>query len=288
MKERRWWRRLGRYALPSGCGFVLIVVVIGCTVLFDMLRPWPIKLIIDHVLQKDAPLPRSLGWISTLPGAEGPAGLLGWLTAGTVLLFLGGWLSRMVQGYLQAGVGNRLVYALGADLFGHLQRLSLRFHGRRSTGDLVKRVTGDCDCVRRLTINVLLRLVTALLTILGIIAVLWKLDATLTLVAVGVAPILGLCVRRFARPMEERTYEQYKIQGEVMALAEQTLVALPVIKAFTREAHQDRHFGEAWRRADAAYRRMTASQIQFNIGTRVVTAAGTVAVMVLGGIPRVG
>ena len=281
--NERWWFRMARYGYPQWRGILLLVALLAVGALFDVLRPWPVKLIIDHVFDQASPLPDYLGWLEALPGASGRTGLLGWLTAGTMLLFLGGWLCKVAQNYLQAGVASRMVYALGADLFGHLQSLSLRFHGRRATGDLVQRVTGDSECVRAILTKVALPLLTSCLTIASMLLIMWGLDPVLTLVAVGVTPLLGICIWWFAGPMEERAYTQYNIQGEVLACAEQTLVALPMMKAFTREPYQDERFADAWRRENAAALGVAVSEIQFNVSTGAVTAAGTAAVLALGG-----
>jgi ABC-type multidrug transport system fused ATPase/permease subunit len=71
----------------------------------------------------------------------------------------------MVQSYVQAGAGSRMVYDLGADLFHHLQHLSLRFHGRNSIGDLVRRITANTGCVRDLVFAVFIPMFSALLSL---------------------------------------------------------------------------------------------------------------------------
>ena len=129
-----WWLRLLRYALPHRNGLVLVLLLMLTGVLVGMLRPWPLKLIVDYVL-KGEPLPDSVGWFQDLAGASSSSALLGWLAVGTVGLFLAQRAIKIVQAYIKAGVGSRMVYDLGADLFSHLQRLSLRFHGRERTGE---------------------------------------------------------------------------------------------------------------------------------------------------------
>ena len=69
-------------------------------------------------------------------GAVTREGLVLWSVAGTVLLFLLGWLVGLATGYANIGFGQRMVYDLASDLFTHLQRLSLRFHSRKSVGRL--------------------------------------------------------------------------------------------------------------------------------------------------------
>ncbi len=279
---KSWWLRLGRYGLSQRRGLALIVLLIGVDVLFGLLRPWPMKLILDNVL-KNEPLPEKLSWLNSLPGAPSGFALLAWLTVATVVLFLGGWIARTIQSYVQVSTGSRMVYALGSDLFRHLQRLSLRFHNRQSTGDLVKRVTTDCDCVRVLVMNVALPLLTSVATLAGMIVILSRLDGSLAAVALLVAPLLGFCIWFFAGPMTERTYAQFELQGATMSRAEQTLTALPVVKAFGREEYEDQRLDELWRKADKAYLRVLASELQFKVGTGTVTALATAIIFAIGG-----
>jgi len=259
---------------------MLIAILAGVGT--ELLKPWPLKLIVDQVLQ-DHSWPPAAEWLNSLPSASSKSGMLIWLTLATVGVFLAGWFAKMVQQYLQVGVGARMVYALSADLFHHLQRLSLRFHGQSRTGDLVKRVTTDTGCVRELVLSAGLPLVTSLLTLGSLIAIMGTLDATLALVALVVTPLLGLCIWYFAAPMTERSYAHATLQGDIMAGAEQTLTALPLVRAFGQEPREQQRFSASWRQGDRAYLRLTASQLQFKVGTGTVSALGTALVLGVGG-----
>jgi ATP-binding cassette subfamily B protein/subfamily B ATP-binding cassette protein MsbA len=280
--KRLWWFKLGRYARAQWPGLLLAMGCMALAVGLEVLRPWPLKLLVDHAFEGQ-PLPAGMAWLALLPGAGSRTGLLAWLTAGTVVLFLGGWLGRMAQQYVQAGVGARMVYGLSADLFRHLQRLSLRFHNRQRAGDLVKRVTTDTNCVRELFFSVFVPMVAAMLTLAGMFGVLWKLEPRLALMAMLVAPVLGLCIWRFAAPMSERSEAYYASQADVMSAAEQTLTALPAVWAFRQEAREQERFEASWRDSDGAYLRMTAAQLRFKCTTGAVTAVGTAAVLAAGG-----
>jgi ATP-binding cassette, subfamily B, bacterial len=260
--------------------------VVGCMLLgvgVDALRPWPMKWIIDHLLP-GRPLPAAAAWIAALPGGGAPAGALAWLAALTVALFLATQAVRIAQGYVQAGVGLRMTFALGADLFDHLQRLSLSFHGRRRTGDLIRRVTADTGCVRDLVLWVFLLALTSLVSLAVMVAIMWRLDRGLAVLALCVAPPLGLLIRLFSGRLTARSLRQQQIEGEVMAHAEQTLTALPVVQAFNREAFETRRFRRLTRRSVQAYLGTIAAQLQFKLGTGSVTALGTAVVIVVGGL----
>src|SRR5207244_10538516 len=87
--------------------------------------------------------------------------------------------------------GQRMVYDLAADLFHRLQRLSLLFHGRRSVGDSLSRLTGDAWCVYSATEGLLVAPAQHLLTLATLGAVAWRLDQHLTLMSLAAAPLLA-------------------------------------------------------------------------------------------------
>jgi ATP-binding cassette subfamily B protein/subfamily B ATP-binding cassette protein MsbA len=278
-----WWLRLGRYALPHWQGLSVILVLMWLGVGLQTLQPWPLKLIVDKLLTQQ-PLPESVAWLTALPGGAAPVGVLAWLAAGTVILFWSQRLAAIAQNYLQTEVGQRLTYTLGAALFEHLQQLSLVFHSRRPAGDLIRRVTNDSTCVQQLILGVGLPIVTSLTTLLVIFGVMWRMDRTLALLAIAFAPLLAILMRVFDRPMTERTYQHQQLEGEMMALAEQTLTALPLVQAFGREEHEDARYHQLSRRTLRAYLKSLVSQMQFKVGVSSVTTAAQAAIMVVGGL----
>ena len=176
-----------------------------------------------------------------------------------------------------------MVYRLATELFQHLQNRSLIFHGKHRVGDLVKRVTGDCGCVRELVMSVYLPAITSLVTLISMLLVMWQLSPPVAIFALVLAAPLGLITRFFAGPLSERTYQGQELQGELMALAEQTLTAVPVVKAFGRENKEDQRFRGLAQQNIRANLRTLVCQQQFNLGTNALTAAATALVMMVGG-----
>jgi ATP-binding cassette subfamily B protein len=280
---RGWWLDMIRYAMPHWRLLGAIGALMLLSVGLDALVPWPMKVLVDNVLQGD-PLPEKLQWLGKLPGANSAVALVAWLAGATVLVYLLNQAAQTLRTYLETGVGVRMAMDLGADLFDRLQRLSLRFHGRQMTGDLIRRVTHDTGCVKQLVLGVALPLVHALASLGTLFLVMWHMDPPLAILAMMVAPPLGLLIRLFARPMAERTYEQQQMEGQMMALAEQTLSSLPVVQAFGREDHEEGRFRQMSFRTLQAYLRAVASQLQFKVGVGGVLAVGTAVIMGIGGI----
>jgi ATP-binding cassette subfamily B protein len=277
-----WWLKIARYALPQAGVLAAILALLVVSVGLGVLNPWPLKLIVDNVLAGE-PLPHGVAWLAALPGAGSPRGLLAWLAAATVMLFLGRRVVVIGQSYLQAGAGSRMVYHLATDVFDHLQRRSVLFHQKQLTGDLVRRVTADTGCVRELVMNVFLPLLTSLVTIVSMFVIMWQLSPPLAFFALALAIPLGLIIRYFAGPMTERKYKEWQLQGEISALVEQTLTAIPLVQAFGREAHQVERFREVARRTVDASFCSEVAQHQFRVGTGAVSAMATALVIAVGG-----
>jgi ATP-binding cassette subfamily B protein/subfamily B ATP-binding cassette protein MsbA len=267
---RRHWRGLG-----------VVLATMGLSVALDLLRPWPMKILVDNVLGRE-PAPPWLRDGAGLPAPEGAEGLLLWVCVGTVLIFLAGAVMSMVSAVASITFGQRTAYDLGADLFRHLQRLSLLFHARRPLGDTVGRVTGDTYCVQLYITGTLLPLLQAALTLAGMFLIMWQLEPVLTLLALGVTPFLAALLRLFGRPMKRRHRFRRDLEGHLMSLVEQVLGAIPVVQAYTREELEEERFRRTAEDTVAAYRRSVMADMWFKLLVGLVTACGTAAIMWLG------
>ena len=129
----------------------------------ELLKPWPLKIIIDNVLS-DNPLP----WGLTLAGL--PRAFSCWLAWDWLLfIFLLGGL-RLLNDYTTIRIGQSMVNDLRRDLYSHIQRLSLSFYRRQQIGDLMYRVTADTMGIQTLTMNGLFAILSASLLLVGMLA----------------------------------------------------------------------------------------------------------------------
>ena len=277
-----WAYRLARYARPELRGLIALVCLLLLGAGLTALVPWPLKLIVDHVLPGE-PLPTPVAWLEQLPGAAVPSGTLAWLAIATVLLFLANEGIGSLQRYLEAGLGERLTYALGEALFAELQRFSPRNLRPFRTGDLVRRVIIDSACVRALVGGVVTPALTSLAVFVAMFLVMWHLDPTLTMICLlGVVPLVIAIRANYAR-MAQHTYVHQEMEGRIMSLAEQTLGALPVVQAFAQEAAEDRRFHAMSAETIRAYLRTLAAQLRFRISVSATTAGATALIMGFGG-----
>lgn len=273
---------LMRYAFRRRGAFLVVLGTMLLGIGMDLLRPWPMAILVDHVLKRQ-PIPENLERLLTfLPGSDRLEGLLAWSVSGTVILFLLGWTLAVANSYAAIGFGQSMVYDLAADLFAHLQRLSLGFHSRRRLGDSIRRVTKDSGCVSTIIKDALLPVLSALCTLGALFGVMLRISPGLTLVAVGVVPLMILAFLRYARPLLQLSYAQNDAEGRLYDVVEETLSAIPAIQAFGQEEQADRRFEEDVETNMAAVLSLTNVQLKFKILVGVATALGTAGILWLG------
>jgi ABC-type multidrug transport system fused ATPase/permease subunit len=274
--------RLLRYLWPHGKDLGIVVITTAVAAGLEVLRPWPTKLLVDQILGQQ-PLPESLARLLLwLPGSGGVRGLLFWVCACTVLIFFAGTLMAMATTSASVRLGQRMVFDLGADLFAHLQRLSLRFHSRRAVGDTIARVTGDTYGLQILVNSALLPLFQSALTLVAMFAVMWHLEPGMTLLAMGVVPFLVVAIKVFGEPMQARSRARRDLEGQMMSLVQQTLSALPAVQAFTREEIEQSRFRRYADDTVTAYQRSMAADMWFRLVVGMVTSVGAALMMWLG------
>jgi ATP-binding cassette subfamily B protein/subfamily B ATP-binding cassette protein MsbA len=273
-----------RRAVRRPLGLTAVLLTMLLHVGFDVLKPWPMLVLVDHVL-KGEPLPALLAHgVAWLPGAATAEQLITWCVAASVVLFLASWLLGVATTYANINFGQRLVYDLAGELFGHLQALSLRFHSRNPVGDSIRRVTSDCGCVATIVKDALVPVLSSIVGVVVMFTILWQLDAALTLLALTVVPCMIAVFHRYAVPMMVRSYEQQKVEAEVYDLVEETLSAMPVVQAFGREAQAERRLRGISQRVIAAALAAVNVQLRFKVLMGASTAAGTAAILWVGSV----
>jgi ATP-binding cassette subfamily B protein/subfamily B ATP-binding cassette protein MsbA len=188
----------------------------------------------------------------------------------------------MVYTYCSLLIGQRMTFNLATDVFAHLQRLSVLFHTRRQVGDLIARVTGDTWCVNTMVTDAIVPAVQALVTLIAMFAVMWQLQPTLTLLALGVAPFFVIVIKVLGGPIKDRNREQRDLEGSMMSVVEQSLSSVPAIQAFTREEHEVRRFRGLADRTVVAYVRSTVAGLWFELFAGLITTIGTAGVIYVG------
>ena len=268
-------RQVGRYLWPYRGAFLFAVAQVVLISVLEILKPWPLKLVIDYVLPRATP-----PW-PLLAGLT-PAALLA-VTAGALILIYGalGAVS-VVNNFTTISIGQGMVNDLRSRLYQHLQRLSLSFHSRAAVGDLIYRVTGDTYAIQTLAMNGIFPVLASVLLLLGMFTVMVRLDWLLTLVALAVCPFLFGAIVLLNRRITEVARHARESESAVYQMVQRGMSAIKVVQAFSKE---DEEHGAFVAQSTASLRsnlRLYTLQTAFGAGTNLVLALGTAAVLWMG------
>ncbi|MFN8121413.1 MAG: ABC transporter ATP-binding protein [Thermoleophilia bacterium] len=224
-------RHLLRFARPvrSALGLGLLASLVGVGV--SLAQPWPLQWVIDNVLRPagDGGTPGTDAQLAAAVGA-----FLAIVAAGAVADY---WSTR-----LMSSAGLHIANGMREAVFAHLQRLSLRYHGGQSVGDLSTRVTSDVDKAQDMVVQTLAVLIPNVLLLGGMTAVMAALDPTFTLLVAATTPPLVIATFRSSRRLTVASRTARRADGAVASAATEGLGAIHLVQAFALEDEQRRRF----------------------------------------------
>jgi len=252
------------------------VAVIGESVT-DLLEPWPLKVVFDYVFGSKH-MPDWLASIVNLIGTD-KLSILNFAAIAVILIAVFGAISSYGEKYLTTSVGQWVMHDLRSVLYGHIQKLSLAYHDQKRTGDLISRVTSDIDAVQNLISNVLLGMLVNVLTLIGMLGVMFYLNWQFTLIAMVVAPGLFWVVYHYTRRIKEASRDVRRKEGEVVSVLEEVLSSIRVVKAFAREDYEQERFEK--RSLESVERSLAARSLKAKLSplVEVIVACGTCLVL---------
>src|SRR6202140_1384662 len=219
-----------------------LVAVIGETV-SDLLDPWPLKIIVDNLLQSK-PLPHWLaGTISHIAG-QNKFAVLNFAVLAVAVIAVVGAISSYAEKYLTTSVGQWVMHDLRRTLYQHIHQLSLAEHDEKRTGDLVTRVTSDIEAVQDFITSALLGMVVNALTITGMAAWMFYRNWRFALIALSIVPALFLVVFIFTKRIKKASRAMRQKQSELVNMVQEVLSSIRVVKAFSREDYEQTRFEE--------------------------------------------
>jgi ATP-binding cassette subfamily B protein len=263
------------YLKPYWPAFVFALGQLLFISALELLKPWPLKIIIDNVLS-DSPLPWGFGLSSSSQSLL----LLACTGLVVVYLLLGGL--RLLNDYTTIRIGQSMVNDLRRDLYSHIQRLSLSFYHRQQIGDLMYRITADTLGIQTLTMNGLFAILSASVLLTGMLIVMLWIDWTLTLLAMAVCPALFCAIALLNKKISSAATEARQKGSTVYSVVQRTLSGMRVIQAFTKEEDEGRRFLQASTESLAAELRLYNLQNFYYAVVNLTIAAGTATILWLG------
>ncbi len=272
---RRLWQQ-SRNCHPHLIGILLLSLV---SVPVSLLFPIPLKLVVDSVLGSQ-PLPDIIRTIAhgVRPDAAALTIAVGMLLAISAVMYLqalGGW-------YLQTYTGEKLVWDLRAELLQHAQRLSLTFHKQKGSADFCYRIQHDAPQIQNVAIQGVVPIVTALLTLLGMFIVTARLDPALAVMTLVVGAALVGLTQAWSRAVRARATAIKELDSDAMAVVQEVLTSLPLVKAFGQEGREYQRFVLRSDRRRRGQVQLSTLQGFFNLLTGMTIAAATAAAIWIG------
>ena len=256
-----------------------ILSVLLVDIAMGLAAPWPLKIVLDNVVGSH-PLPDWLaGLLPPASGTEHKMHVAALAASMLVVIAIAGGIATYIANYLTETVGQRMANDLRTRVYHHLQQLSLSYFDTHRVGPILSTLTDDVDTIQDFASSAMLDIATDLLTIVGILSLMFWLDWDFTLVAVAVTPLLVLFVARVRRAVKAATHEVRKRESDIVSAAEEGLQSIRVVKAFDREEYQERELARVGQEAvDAALNaRRVKSVVAPIVG--VVVAACTAFVL---------
>lgn len=252
--------------------------------LADLLAPWPLKIVLDNVLQSHPS--KSYGWlnhlVSTTFGGDSLA-VLQFAAISALVIAVFGAICSYAEKFLTTSVGQWVMHDLRRTLYAHVQRLSLSYHDQKQTGDLISRVTSDIDAIQSFIASGLLGALANTLTLAGMVAVMLYINWRFTLIALSVAPLLFIVVYSYTRRIKKASREVRKKEGEIVSVIQEVLTSIRVVKAFGREAYEQHRLEEESLESVEIALRARGLKAKLSPIVEIIVACGTAMVLWFGG-----
>ncbi|MBL4641236.1 MAG: ABC transporter ATP-binding protein [Verrucomicrobiales bacterium] len=204
-----------------------------------------------------------------------------------ILLLLGAFFLRDFFNSVRIQVNNHfeqnVVFDMRRDVYGRLQRLPVSYYDKRASGDLMTRVIKDVNAVERLLIDGTEQGTVAIVSIFGVLAILFATNPVLAGMAMIPIPLLAIGAMCYTLTAHRRYRKQRQTSSAMNALLMDNLQGVREIKAFGRERHEDERFtdrAEAMRQSTLTIMRAWAF---YNPAMSFIAASGTSLVLWIGG-----
>ncbi len=227
-------KRYMKFVKPYTWQIVFTVVIGIVKFAIPLFIPLLIKIVIDDIISVD-----------TLTDAEKTTQLFYWLGGTALIFFIVRPPIEYYRQYYAQLVSNKILYDIRQELYGHLQRLSLRFYSNTRVGEVISRVINDVEQTKNFVMIGLMNLWLDLATIIIAVAIMLTMDIPLTLVTLLAFPFYAVSVKFFFGRLRDLTRERSQALAGVQSYLHERVQGMSIIKSFTLEKHEQQIFDKA-------------------------------------------
>jgi len=254
-----------------------LLAVLGETAA-DLAEPWPLKIVLDYVLQSKH-MPDWLAAVVHRLAGTSQIAILNAAVGAVAVIALVGAVSTYTEKYFTTSVGQWVTHDLRRTLYHHIHRLSLSQHDESRTGDMISRVTSDIEAIQDFVTSAMLGIVVDVFTIAGMITVMFLINWQFTLIALSVVPPLFIVVYTYTRKIKKASRDVRKKESELISVVQEVFSSIRVVQAFAREDYEEKRFeGTSLENVEMALR---ARSIKAKLSpiVDVIVAVGTCLVL---------
>lgn len=226
-------KRYMRFVKPYKLLLFLTIVIGILKFAIPLFLPWLLQIIIDDILLKDG--------MST---EEKTSQLFTWIGIALVLFFVVRPPIEYYRQYFAQNLSNNILFDIRKELYGHLQKLSLKYYANTRAGEVISRVINDVEQTKNFVMTGLMNLWLDLATILIVIGVMFAMDVKLTLVSLIALPFYAFSVKYFFGRLRSLTKERSQALAGVQSYLHERVAGMSIIKSFTLEKHEQKIFDE--------------------------------------------
>ena len=264
------YRRVLRYYRPflGQTIFGLCLSLLG--IALNLLKPWPFKIIVDDFLRAGSAIRSDWRmWVLllclALIGIQLLWGIINWIT-----------------NYLFVKVGLQALLKLRTDLYSYLQSLSLKYHDARRSSDSSFRVAYDSQSIQTIYNKGFTNIFASIVTLIGTFVIMLRLDWQLTLVSLGIVPLVVGAIYLFAHRIRRESTSIQEQESAVLAQAQEGLSSIRMVHAFGREEFEVRQFQQQARQSLQANLRLTLTNVNSALVISTLMVVGTAVMYYIG------
>jgi subfamily B ATP-binding cassette protein MsbA len=237
---------------PYRGSLVIILVAMLVQTAMSVAAPWPLKIILDNVVGEHKLTPWLDDFLRPFMSSGTKMQIAAAAAIATVLIALLGAAASYLANYYTTSVGQWVANDLRLRTYHHLQQLSLNYYNTHEMGTLLSTITADVQTIQNFASSSTLGILVDMFTIVAMLIIMFWLNWDFTLIAVGVTPFMLLMVSRFKKAVKKATREVRKQQSNVVAVVQQGLESMRVVKAFGRQDLEQEELSEVSKATVAA------------------------------------
>ena len=279
---RKMLRYMGKYKIAV----VFVMIIAACSTVFSVAGP--------KVLGK-ATTALASGLMAKVAGTGG----IDFTYIGKILLFVLGLyllssVFSFIQGWIMTGITQKICYRMRKEITEKINRMPMKYFESRTYGEVLSRITNDVDTLGMGLNQSVTQIITSTATIIGVLVMMLSISPLMTLIALVVLPVSGICVSLVVKKSQKHFITQQEYLGHINGQVEESYGGHLVIKAYNKEEEMISRFNQtndvlyasAWKSQFLSGIMMPIMQFIGNIGYAAVALSG--GMLAIRGIITIG